>query len=290
MGKVIVHIGLHKTATTTMQEQVFPNLKGVVFLGRRRSSNTKDGIYSELVRYCFKKQEDVQLKGRVVDGLKEYAKFSDVIISDEWFTSDYDGVYFWSGASWQVKLERLSKVLNVLDSTVLISIRNPVDAVYSYYLEMLGTPNFSFGSFEEFCDSNTVKAYDYAYLERVLKKVGLKDLVWARYEHLSKDSDVFLRDLCAAIGVEAGRVSVGRDYVRVKSSKGLIVNKKSKFVYSLYGLSKYVPVSLKELLKSFKMDVLVRRIFVRKLDVAPMNEQQRTLVWKRFGDYEALDK
>lgn len=130
-GRIFVHIGLPKTATTTLQTQLFPAISseeihyhGVI---QPRQENLQDNFYTIFCEavYSGKSLEDVR---SVVENKLNYG--STIIISEEMFTVST------KDASWRVKLKNLSKLLNGLDYTLILTVREPVAAIFSYYIEL----------------------------------------------------------------------------------------------------------------------------------------------------------
>ena len=122
---IYLHLGLHKTASTSLQNSIFPYLNDIEFIGRCVNFDSSSTLYKELSNYCFSKNTDLEIEKKLSDELRKCSSKKSILISDEWFTSDYSGLYSYYGASWQQKIKKISRVVNELDHKVLISIRNP---------------------------------------------------------------------------------------------------------------------------------------------------------------------
>jgi len=167
-----LHIGLHKTATSSLQGSVFPNLKKIKYLGRVESGGVKasDDLYREICDYCFSKGLSRQLELELKKRIKEHLNKGDLLISEEWFTADFDGFYGFEGATWQEKLKKLSNIVSDIEHKVLITIREPLDASFSQYCEF-----YSVGLNKRYIDylnyfkySNDIKVFKYLELNALI--------------------------------------------------------------------------------------------------------------------------
>lgn len=151
---ILLHIGLHKTATTSMQQHIFPMLNKWIFVSR-------DDVLTHESLGCIYKY----MMG-IVDELEGVDKIpSDVpfLISDEWLLSSFDPIRRNRSMPWLRKLSRIADFVRSYPGKVLIVIttRNPNEALWSYYLELKREYNELSGiSFTEFAKSELAKVYD----------------------------------------------------------------------------------------------------------------------------------
>jgi len=124
-GKIYVHIGLPKTATTTLQANLFP-LLNVIYAGTHqpRDGNKKSSLYGLFYSAII---DGSGLQGaRQV--LRNYAfKGQSILFSDEMILVGKD----WSG-----NLGRLRCLLEGFDFEIIVTVREPVAAIFSYYCEL----------------------------------------------------------------------------------------------------------------------------------------------------------
>lgn len=130
-GRILVHIGLPKTATTTLQTQYFPTLTsgnsrylGVLQPRERRQDE------------LFRKLSNAVTVGLDIEGIhQELSRLLEagvnIVVSEEMFTVSSSG-----GASWQMKLQRLASLLRGLDYAIMVTVREPVAGSFSYYVEL----------------------------------------------------------------------------------------------------------------------------------------------------------
>lgn len=127
MGKIYVHIGLPKTATTSLQKDFFEKLPskrfsylGVLQFRKERIQHTE-----------FKKFSYFLNSNKGADDIKEMFtsiinKGKDVVISEEMIVV----------GDWRQKIKNLKEILKGFNYHILITIRNPLDGLLSYYYEL----------------------------------------------------------------------------------------------------------------------------------------------------------
>lgn len=132
-----IHIGLHKTATTSLQHSVFPYIQGAYYLGRSsKGKESSSSLYTELSEYIHSKIIDLELEKELNEKLINFIDTNNqVILSDEWFTADYSGFYGLEGSRWQNKLYKISRIIKNIDHKILVTIREPVESIFSQYCE-----------------------------------------------------------------------------------------------------------------------------------------------------------
>lgn len=200
MGKLYLHLGLHKTATTAMQTQVFPNIKGVVYL--HRDVFNKDSLYNQIARYCFSRAANAKLASKIIARLRVMLINSDVLISEEWFTSDFSYFYRFEGASWQEKIRRLSYITNEFEKTILITTREPVSGLFSLYCEFGKVGLYKkHPTFESFLShSNDAQCFDLVYLSNFLTELFGQAPIMLPYEYLKSRPDYYFVELGQWLG------------------------------------------------------------------------------------------
>ncbi|OOE55314.1 hypothetical protein BZG13_14990, partial [Salinivibrio sp. ML323] len=126
MSEILIHIGLHKTATTSLQKSVFPNLEGILYHGRQSGSFVGNGdLYEKVCGFCFGSKK--YTLNEVRDSISSELTKGRFLISDEWLTSDYDGLFGYKSGRWQKKIERLSSLINGFEHKILLTIREPLE-------------------------------------------------------------------------------------------------------------------------------------------------------------------
>ncbi|MEM7452737.1 MAG: hypothetical protein AAF456_00150 [Planctomycetota bacterium] len=152
MRKLLLHIGLPKTGTSTLQEQVFPNLSGYRYLGRR------DGVIGmDLARFEAQTGQlifcpDGQIEKAAAELDKAISSREDefyegssndpILVSSEIITSHLflPADHFRFGL-WALEAERLFSRLKAFkehskfDLELIVTQRNPKDFIHSYYAQ-----------------------------------------------------------------------------------------------------------------------------------------------------------
>lgn len=129
-GKIVVYIGLPKTATTTLQSNVFPGWEGdkMTYLGvnQPRQLGKQAALYSSVVE-AVNAGEGVEATRAALESAVTTG--STVLLSEEMFTVSSDC------KSWEAKLKNLASLLEGIDSRLLVTVREPASALFSYYVE-----------------------------------------------------------------------------------------------------------------------------------------------------------
>jgi hypothetical protein len=128
-GKIFVHIGLPKTATTTLQMDFFPAISrdGITYLGVYQPRYASQEPLYEGTCEAIKSGRQIgelrdELMGRLDSG-------ETLILSEEMIAVSQDTMAF------REKLRNLSKLLNGLDYQIILTVREPAAALFSYYVE-----------------------------------------------------------------------------------------------------------------------------------------------------------
>lgn len=130
-GKLFVHIGLPKTATTSLQTDFFPAISGehIEYVGvyQPREVNNQSELHSQFYDVVETGLGVLELRN-CIDTILETGK--SLIISEEVFTVSS------VNTSWREKLRNLRSVLHGKDYYLLLTVREPVSAMFSFYLEV----------------------------------------------------------------------------------------------------------------------------------------------------------
>ena len=201
MKKVILHIGLPKTATTLLQQHIFPKLHlKIDCIGiKQPREQLQDPLYCDIWKLvCTEKNEYIQ----GVDLVKSYIRSrlnsnnKPFILSEECFCLDTGKV------SWQEKLNRLANIFKEYDIQILVTVRNPITAIYSYYVQVSPLIKSKYPDLVGFSNkSNLAKIYDYEYLDSVIKiSFGNTKINYIPFELLKTKR--FLPEIFNLIGID----------------------------------------------------------------------------------------
>ena len=139
MAKVLIHLGLPKTATTTLQHHLFEplHLSGEInFLGKLLDidDSTNEAVH--------KRTHSVIIR-EMIEGRKGVESIDELLVSDVLNVFSDEGVMCFyprtNCISVQDKVSNLKQVFEGHDVKVLISLRKPVDYLYSLYIQLYST-------------------------------------------------------------------------------------------------------------------------------------------------------
>jgi hypothetical protein len=201
MKKVILHIGLPKTATTLLQQHVFPQLnKHIDYIGvRQPRTMNQETIYADIFNLvCVDKAEYNRrfsvVKARIQNRLDCNVK--PFVLSEECFCLDL------GNTSWQEKLNRLANIFQGYDIQILVTVRNPISAIFSYYVELYPSIKNKYSDLIDFTNqSNISKIYKYKYLDSIIiSSFGNVKIDYVPFE-LIKNKE-FLTTILSVMGIE----------------------------------------------------------------------------------------
>ena len=159
-GRLLVHIGLPKTATTALQQDVLPQLTehGVTYAGVRQPRGSgQSGLYDGLM---------AMLRGAdpapVREGLAAALRHGSVALSEEMVVVSEPSV------DWRTKVRRLGELLAGLDARVLVTVRSPAEALFSYHVERQRQPGPARPPFLRDIGSSAYDIYRYRTLTTLL--------------------------------------------------------------------------------------------------------------------------
>lgn len=204
-GRVFLHIGPPKTATTALQyafEEIADEtlIYGGTFQPRERNSGSLSDI---LLRAAGGHQAQ---RGRpleeALDRIGEAVRSGKiVVISEEMLSLSMN-------TSMADKLTFLGQCFAGLPTTIILCIRNPQEAIPSLYQELYRVqPFLTKLSFSRFCRSDTVECYDYRKIISLLQEAGLGTIRIISFEHICS-GNLTLRELFDHPGLPDKRLSL----------------------------------------------------------------------------------
>lgn len=170
-SKVFVHIGLPKTATTTLQYEFFPkfNNSNIVYVGLRTPRRQKQSLLFEYFDKAVRLGEDIEQANILLKS--ELQKRKSILVSDELCLVSHK-----EQGSWREKMARLHKLLSGCQHAILVTVREPAEASFSYYVQMyhnfrkVKTPFLSLVK-----DSEAMEIYHYGKLIHELERYFHRD-------------------------------------------------------------------------------------------------------------------
>lgn len=218
MTEYYLHLGYGRTATTWLQNNIFPLVKGIAYLGKTEDSFPEWLLeWSYLDRFLLEKK-----KGLIVKKLDDLSVLEKVLISSEAFTQT---------AGIVDQIERIKSVVD--EAKIIIVLREPVSLVVSKYRRLVNAGFFNEG-IEQYLDYSSTPfdlvrrkrlyLHDYVFplvIERLFSEFGQQNVLVIKYEYLVSDPCAFVSVVLRFLGV-ASPLDV--DYLPVnKSDKDIFV-------------------------------------------------------------------
>lgn len=195
-----IHIGLPKTATTSLQYAFKNKISGIHYEGVVQPRHLSQGdIYLRVNKWVNNIEGSLgSEKNNIISLLStELEKYNDILISEEMFCVDQEGV------TWQEKLTRLNLLLLEIDFKVIVSVREPIAASYSLYVELYKKLRDKYINFYDFFNkSNQAKIYKYKYLYGFLNDTFGSDKV-----HF-----ISFEEITSEIGISRNKLFSGREW------------------------------------------------------------------------------
>ena len=232
--KLLLHIGLHKTATTSFQHNICLPLhkKGRInFLGAVRNNKKTihyplAKIFNDIQTKKLTKDESCQLKTETEQLLSK--EKLNVLSEENISTTLMDPVYF------STMLKQLQFIFSSCDIHCLLSLRKPVDYIFSLYVEMYRWIYHSqkkkdtFIKFTQHLFNDPYNAkYTLYFYEQYLSIVDqyFKNKTVLLFEDLIHDKKTYFSTLASLLGIEESYIRDG--FLR----KTLHITKKKKKGY-----------------------------------------------------------
>jgi len=219
----LIHIGLAKTATTSLQRNLLAHHREIYYFGYENCELSMRWIIN-----MIKSQDSLDYKQSQVDDVverifqKNPLKNRKLVVSDEFFTLPYH-----PGYSAVDRGEIARRLLGTFgQAKILLVIRRPHDllgGLYSEWMKWYGEHHFSRIDFNKWVTSmlnrpqttwlSILKYYD---LYKAYKDIfGDDSIIVYLYEDIAKDNPAFARKFCELIGVsskEAGELFSRKQY------------------------------------------------------------------------------
>ncbi|WP_415227327.1 hypothetical protein [Psychromonas sp.] len=218
MKKIVIHLGLPKTASTTLQHHLFQKLyeQGKInFLGKVLSVDDKTGQI-HTTNNSGKVIRDIcegKLERSAINTLDKI--LSDTLLnvySDEGLMACYPGL---DNRSLEEKLTTLKSILAPYEVKILISLRNPVDYFYSLYVQFYGQyylGNKDYDTFDSYIRTYEKdrhnKLYESFHYADLLSKLGLLfETQVILFEDLKHDKNHYYETVAKTLSLPTAEIS-----------------------------------------------------------------------------------
>jgi len=200
-GRLYLHIGPPKTATTAFQYALQNGIPGQLVYGgaRQPRSSGKSELSGRLNRVCnrYRKSVSADIQEVRTDIAAILSEGTDLLISEEGLL--VDGLT----APFQAKIANLGLIVGSFGPVVIFCARDPLEGLPSLYQELYR--NLPLGqklSFERFLRGNQAAVFDYPALVEVLRRAGFQNIRVIDFERLVSGSITFPEIFGPEIGTE----------------------------------------------------------------------------------------
>lgn len=284
-NRVYCHIGLPKTATTSLQLDYFPYVDNSRFdyLGVKqpRGSYANDSLYESIIKAVNTGDElelvNQRLKARLEKGGKS------ILISEEMFTVAS------RETTWQNKLCRLRSVLEGTDYRVLATVREPVSAMFSFYVELYHRFSSEKDGFLELARSNNdFLIYRYEELVRLMVDVfGESNIYFQRFEDVLQGRHDGLERFLEYPEMEEGYSLIGNHNNKSKKDNMIHIPVRLRlgWISKIYNFFGGEGSALARLFKSLLSPLVdrVRSVNFRTVVVPMLDEKERDKLEKELA-------
>jgi hypothetical protein len=266
MPKVYVHIGLPKTATTSLQVDFFPFLdkKECLYAGviqpRTEPSHV---LYSTFMKGINTGRKYEEIRTMIKEVLNEGKS---VVISEECILVSNRTI------CWKQKLQNCAAILKDFDYRILVTVREPVSTIFSYYVERIDWFKQKKRSFDELVQTDEdMKIFHARYFFSILfERVEEKRVFVVKFEDMISGNLSKLIEFLNGVKISTAHKGLRR------------TNSKRKFGGRIYSGKKRKLINIiKNLVRKFRIDQLSG--YSRfKVILRPVTRQLRRIAWGEF--------
>lgn len=185
---IVLHVGMNKTATTTLQEEVFPRIPDFHSIGFKNPGEDPNSSLSIAVKQVA---SDDYMPGALRQRLEARAGDKPLLHSEERYTST-----LWHD-TWEQMTRTADRLASELpEARVVIAVRDPADLLVSSYAQYVREGGTS--SWRTFLRHADMRTYDVANVCRLYEE-RFRSVHVLLYEEM-RDLDVFSERLVDALG------------------------------------------------------------------------------------------
>jgi hypothetical protein len=292
MKKFIIHIGYPKTATTTIQKNIFMKYCSSRYMGKKyiqdEISNNLDSIIDSLL-FDSETIFDIKLSSHI-EIIKSYAKnINDkIIISNEILSKKY----------YQIIIARLDRLFNIQDYSkceIIITLRNQKELIFSQYIEKYKGNNKKFNEYLQNglsspYDNCLYSVYDFYEIYQAYSLVfGKSSVHILLYEDLKYNPKIFSMKLSDLINVDESLI-----YNVLATKKENIKKKDKAYFFKKISINNY----FSRMYQSVNIDFLsqknknyIKKIFSNILiekKIAKITINEENIIDKYFEESNTL--
>lgn len=185
--RAFLHIGYHKTATTSLQDHFFTTLDHIKFIGKCSAWQTgsrqlHSNIISTVCNMSETKYTDrtTTLRSQIT----EYSAGKDIILSDELILGD--SLDFMGGSTpLKVRIRRLNELFHEFEIHFIITCRYQPDAIHSLYTQKYPYLQKELRNFDNFISKPEISGlYDYTSIASTLESAKPKSITFIDFHDI----------------------------------------------------------------------------------------------------------
>ena len=204
-NNIYIHLGPPRTASSLLQENFFPNLRQINFIGKK--DPRKEDYLSDLIKKYFIDKDKNKLK--IIEFFNKLSKDQSLLFSDDnillpFYSDEKNEIFFHDVTQNILTLDNLLNQIG-LETHYFIIKREPISALKSFYYKFiyyLTNYDFSLNNINNLVykknDPNIKKIldiYDYLKLEEFFNKKMNKKIEMLKYEDLLYSKINFVNDI-----------------------------------------------------------------------------------------------
>jgi hypothetical protein len=292
MRKIIIHLGLPKTGTTSLQFGLFKKLDNFKYLCRPYIHMDIEKIFNSIIMDSnIKFESNIEKYQSIVE---EYSDTKDIMISNE---ALMNASLYPEGISSKVIFERLKSIFNELgDLKFILVLRDQVTIIPSYFAQF--EKNISFEDYINKGIKDNYSIFSNLYYDRLLNELyeiyDEENILCLRFEDFKENKELFAEKLSSFLLLNfestLNRLNIHKN--KKSSEKGTHIRKYSFYDFLLAFKSKIIKKELN--LKRFKLTkYLVKylnNVNINTNEVHINKEQKKRIIEKYKIDSENILK
>ncbi len=273
MSKVFVHIGLPKTATTSLQMDIFSKIEdpSLIYLGVYLPRGSKQESVYESFLESINTGNNIE---KTNQNLKKYTNDVRILISDEGITT----------GDWKSKIKNLEKCLKGLDYHLIVTIREPIKAMISQYVQQYFFLRNEKQTFSEIAlkhDFMTIYHYQtfFTYLHSYFEQTRISVFQFENIIHGKFDNILALLKINQSFNLSNNNVKKKTSSYIEKKTHENVLTYLSVYADRLWWLNKIRSIVPKKFLKKIFAKILQKEI-KQKFDVEKPSDKEIEVVKK----------
>jgi len=218
MKKIIIHLGVHKTATTYLQNTLWKNIETLkekniayISLGKMRS-----GITSTISNDNY---DANQVREVIIKNLENYDNYNTVLMSDENILGGINDIFAHSTISpkYEIRINKIKEAFKNNKVTYFLAIRNYSQYYSSIYCEFLRHTK-KYISFKNFMAKFNFLQFGWQDLvKNLLEIIDIKDLYVFKFEDFVKNDDFYFNSILNTKNLILDKHKVSTDRVSYRN-------------------------------------------------------------------------